>query len=349
PDTISIFISKYTMQGNHIWTNLQFPNRHSNGGHQFPQIANMIFTKHKTLIMSASADFSVLAYVNNSFVCFDSLGNVQWQKTCKRNNNDTFFGSWIANSDNNNDSNYYFVTITATKPFVPSQGPFNSVLLYGKLNHNGDTLWTKQFADTGSVSLDGYVWTEPRQIKKYKNKLYLLAITYYEGCYHPTLVITDSVGNVLSYREYDSNIFTTWKDILNMEVSDNRIMLSGYQVLKIYNPPRMFSWVISTDSLGCMLAGCEAADVRWQTVVSINTVNNQLVDVQLYPNPTNSYINVTASNSNITLCNSIGVQLLYTNTTAPSTTLDLTPYASGIYYVRVTNNNETQTFKVIKE
>ena len=98
--------------------------------------------------------------------------------------------------------------------------------------------------------------------------------------------------------------------------------------------------------------GCKAVSKGPDLI--INILPNSLKEdrknaITLYPNPTTNYVKVTASNSNITLCNSIGVQLLHTNTTAPSTTLDLTPYARGIYYVRVTNNNETQTFKVIKE
>ncbi|MEQ1734434.1 MAG: T9SS type A sorting domain-containing protein, partial [Bacteroidia bacterium] len=334
------------IQGNHIWTRYYYPINHNEGSHDFLTMPNIIVTKDGGVIISAGTNNYVkYGLVRNLFIRFDSIGNIKWQKTYKRNENDTYIeGSWIANGEN--DSTYYFITRTATKPASPwGSNPINSLLLYGKLNYNGDTLWTKQFADSGA--LDGYKETTPLKIRKYKNKLYLLASVYYDSYFHSTLIITDSVGKVLSYREYYPKQLTYYYDLYDVEISESRIVLCGSQK---FSPPLHFdSWVISTDSLGCEVTGCESADIKWQTHVGINTLNKQLVDVLLYPNPTTNYVNVTAINSSITLYNNVGVQLMQTNTIQASTTLDLTPHGSGIYYVQVTNNNETQTFKVIKE
>ena len=73
-------------------------------------------------------------------------------------------------------------------------------------------------------------------------------------------------------------------------------------------------------------------------------------DVIIYPNPASRQVFINVSNNGdakIELMNQLGKSLLTTKTKAPTTRIDISSFASGIYFIKVTCNNFVITQKLI--
>ncbi|MEM9025215.1 MAG: T9SS type A sorting domain-containing protein, partial [Bacteroidota bacterium] len=103
-------------------------------------------------------------------------------------------------------------------------------------------------------------------------------------------------------------------------------------------------------------SGCEAADTVNVSFfpVGINDLTNAR-ELQLYPNPTNGQLTLVATSheghaAEVTITNVNGQQLLVHRVTGLSAdgqiTLDLSGFASGIYFVRLVSNGTTWVNRV---
>ena len=74
-------------------------------------------------------------------------------------------------------------------------------------------------------------------------------------------------------------------------------------------------------------------------------------DVSIYPNPSNSIVTLqtTLLSGTISVCNTNGQQVYYTNFNEPSTRIDIRDFTSGIYFVKITSDNASFTKKLIVE
>jgi hypothetical protein len=71
--------------------------------------------------------------------------------------------------------------------------------------------------------------------------------------------------------------------------------------------------------------------------------------VSTYPNPTSSLVNVVAEGmTHVELYDNEGRRLQNYSTTSEAVRIDLSPYASGIYYFRVHTPHSVSIHKVIK-
>ncbi len=85
---------------------------------------------------------------------------------------------------------------------------------------------------------------------------------------------------------------------------------------------------------------------------SIENEENPLKDVQVYPNPCDSYLNIilkpnVSEKSFIQLFNSSG-QLKFENNTSTELTIDMNNYEKGIYFLRI-DNGKISDIKIIKK
>ena len=81
------------------------------------------------------------------------------------------------------------------------------------------------------------------------------------------------------------------------------------------------------------------------------SLNNALT---VYPNPSSGLFYVkgfleTAILSKVEVKNSIGQNLISVTNFDSNQALNLTNYANGIYFIQITNENKTATFKVLKQ
>jgi Secretion system C-terminal sorting domain len=83
--------------------------------------------------------------------------------------------------------------------------------------------------------------------------------------------------------------------------------------------------------------------------LSTNSFEAKIFSVS--PNPTTSLWKIATSATNIKsikLYNSMGKEMQTINTNQSETTIDATPFTSGIYFAKITTDNTTQTIRVVK-
>jgi len=86
------------------------------------------------------------------------------------------------------------------------------------------------------------------------------------------------------------------------------------------------------------------------TTKTIDNIDEQYSEIQVYPNPTSSYVHVQSFNSNIqniVLMDLTGKILQNVSNPLASQTLDLGDYQSGVYFLRIETNNEIFVRKLI--
>ena len=89
--------------------------------------------------------------------------------------------------------------------------------------------------------------------------------------------------------------------------------------------------------------------------VSTLAVNNfSENDFSVYPNPTKNILNISAKNNantfkNIVVYDVVGKAILTQKANTPSTTIDLSNFAKGVYFVKVSGNGFEKMVKVLRE
>ncbi|WP_445452553.1 T9SS type A sorting domain-containing protein [Flavobacterium sp. 25HG05S-40] len=87
------------------------------------------------------------------------------------------------------------------------------------------------------------------------------------------------------------------------------------------------------------------------TVTELGTNDFDLRNLRLYPNPVTNMLNVEYTNemSEVLVFNILGQKVLSSNANANSIQIDMSQLPSATYLVKVSSENVTKTFKVIKE
>jgi Metallo-peptidase family M12/Secretion system C-terminal sorting domain/CUB domain/Fibronectin type III domain len=95
-------------------------------------------------------------------------------------------------------------------------------------------------------------------------------------------------------------------------------------------------------------------EAGWNATVSciLGLESNSFTNLRYYPNPTNGTVNITAQEgiTGLMVYNVTG-QLLLDKTidSTTQTTADISAFANGVYFFKVTNGTKQSTFRVVKE
>jgi hypothetical protein len=342
PDTASFFLEKYDTLGNKIWLKKYFSKRYS-GGAPYYDVKNMIPLSDGGVLISCYSgvgDPDTNNLSKPAFLKFDKNGNFQWiKKYQNKNYRNSIYNNWVCNGEN--DSVFYFASNCSTV-YTPSSLPYtNSLLYYGKLNANGDTLWTKHYADTGSEY--GFKHTEGRFIKYFNGKLYMLTFEYL-GWPEMGLFVSDTLGKILSYRNLKVlNYHNVVHEAFSLDICNNRIVIGGTWINYGKIPEFLdtsnnlnYSWVIQADTFACWDENCQMADSIW--TLSINkeiTLNqNKLSSLLVYPNPTSGMLQVdNFKEGTLYVYNALGQLIIQQS----KSLIDLSKHANGIYHIRAYN------------
>ncbi|MCW3078517.1 MAG: hypothetical protein JWO32_3126 [Bacteroidetes bacterium] len=104
---------------------------------------------------------------------------------------------------------------------------------------------------------------------------------------------------------------------------------------------------------GADVNGCSNSATVFQNVsvcTDVKSVSNYLSQIEMYPNPTTGMVTVKLnSNAQIIIVNTVGQVIANELMTEGKRDFDITPFANGIYFVKVIANGNQQTFKLIKE
>lgn len=93
--------------------------------------------------------------------------------------------------------------------------------------------------------------------------------------------------------------------------------------------------------------GCQNSDAITITVVPVNDIDQNIAGkISITPNPTNGIININGQNiNNVSIYDNIGKLLISTK----NSSIDLSKYPSGMYFVKIATNENTSTYKVVKQ
>lgn len=111
-------------------------------------------------------------------------------------------------------------------------------------------------------------------------------------------------------------------------------------------------YIQASSSSGSMSQGVQQPFEIFQ-IIGVEELTGEM-NISAFPNPTNSFVQIQldGNNSNLQLhlYDAIGNLIQSTNMNAIQTTLDLSSFANGIYYLRVLNaeNKQVKTIKLIK-
>ena len=218
-------------------------------------------------------------------------------------------------------------------------------LYVAKIDNFGSIIWQKTYNNYQRF------WDlETMPIIK-ADKSFVASGFFFPGnSYTPSTLLTNFApdGSVLWQREYTlgTQEHCYFKDLKTTD--DGGYVLAGYQ----YNVPQT-AWILKTDSLGntCGSPPCVETVVGLPEIVG----NEQAAATfSLSPNPAQGSLMLTwldptaALGSKAVILDITGKQVHTFNVSTPSTLVDVSRLAAGMYFVQVANGQEVQKLVVIK-
>jgi len=91
-------------------------------------------------------------------------------------------------------------------------------------------------------------------------------------------------------------------------------------------------------------------EITVNAYISVSSI--ELVQVSVYPNPTNGILNIEFSDfivQNITIVDITGKVIIEKAVTAQTENIDLSTFANGVYLIRLQTDKEIFTTKIVKE
>lgn len=267
--------------------------------------------------------------------------------------------------------------------------PVHVGLTYETSIAENTTLWVEDIADSGMIQAEGGR-TEMGDGQYHDNSVRWLVFDAYEDMVIHTvdvfangagvreIGISDSDGNVLMSAAFDLvdglNTIT-----LDMEVAEG----TGYGLRSFSDDPQLwrdgtgtemsypyelgelgsitqstaggnnatnyyyffYNWVVQTPSVGC------ASDRVPVTITVVGTTELAVSSLDVYPNPTNGLLQITANQlepgTQWTLLNALGQTMDQGQLTSLLTTLDLSDMLKGQYVLQVQSKNASQAIQLV--
>jgi len=267
--------------------------------------------------------------------------------------------------------------------------PVHVGLTYETSIAENTTLWVEDIADSGMIQAEGGR-AEMGDGQYHNNSVRWLVFDAYEDMVIHTvdvfasgagvreIGISDSDGNVLMSAAFDLvdglNTIT-----LDMEVAEG----TGYGLRSFSDDPQLwrdgtgtemsypyelgelgsitqstaggnnatnyyyffYNWVVQTPSVGC------ASDRVPVTITVVGTTELAVSSLDVYPNPTNGLLQITANQlepgTQWTLLNALGQTMDQGQLTSLLTTLDLSDMLKGQYVLQVQSKNASQAIQLV--
>ncbi len=220
-----------------------------------------------------------------------------------------------------------------------------------KLDDNGNVMWRKR-----------YGYSEPNvsvsRVKECKNGDFILCG---QKQLPPSgqqlvgwLMRTDSLGNLKWWHSYTPT--NPLKDTVAQNYLNDVLQMpdGGFAAVGWAGGSATFStvqqtWLLRVDSNGCYQAGCADA-----VGIIENKLFEEINEITIYPNPANEVLNVEFNNSKnatikLTVLNALG-QIVYLNQSPENKQqIDISTFATGIYFVKIESDAFQKVVKIIKQ
>ena len=201
--------------------------------------------------------------------------------------------------------------------------------------------------DTGS-KYDSNVFTfEPRDAVKgdVARMIFYMVVRYEGGNGEPDLELTENIPSNTDKSQFHGKLSTliAWHNadpVDDWERNRNDIIYNDYQ----HNRNPFIDYPVLVDYLW----GTKTNEIWDESVtLSINKLNQ--LQFTVYPNPVDTgkiFINTKGNESkNIIIYDVVGKQIY--NKTTVNNTIDVSSFRSGIYFIKIVQNNKTGTIKLI--
>lgn len=157
-------------------------------------------------------------------------------------------------------------------------------------------------------------------------------------------VIVEQVDSILASDGYHRQL----------HLSSFAIWIEGIGSASYLLQPAEFLCVSGNPGLQCMINDSLFLypSASSSCIVSVPKQINQLDDIFVYPNPTNSSVYIEHLNFKtgvVKLYNLTGNEVLRANITSNTTQLDISRFPLGIYFYQITNQNKSYSGKLIKD
>jgi hypothetical protein len=148
--------------------------------------------------------------------------------------------------------------------------------------------------------------------------------------------------------------YTNGTGLGNTYVSNSNLVVKegkGGGYFSVTNSPRVFNGRLYYNGSGCTSAMTPVyVLVNWCVGLSTNT--KSLLNLNAYPNPTNGEFTLELNNGlskTIEVADLTGRIIKTIKTASDVTNVNLDGFASGLYYVKVSSNNTSETLKIVKQ
>lgn len=275
---------------------------------------------------------------NTNIISFNGIQGISQLKYCSFDNSYVFNGNTRTSKYGNNAMLRLQITkLNTTSLNVIWSKTYGSAAITNNcngfvINNNGSIVTCGRYADSTSLPL-----------MNYDTKAVLLKV--------------NALGDSLWMRQYNNyqtppnplNYFETFFGI--EKTYDGGYIACG----GVMNQPQAKAWIVKTDSLGCVSAGCGSI-INGTLTTGIEAVSQSGVEggISIYPNPANDVLTVELNNSTepqeIKIYNALGQLVLKDSVFLRTTTLNIATLAKGIYILQLINKNKVASVsKLIKE
>ncbi len=369
PGTSDMFLAKFDPSGNMLWAR-------SAGGNSWDFAESMTCSLTGDIyvagnFMSTNLFVGTHTVVNSSpgkeeifLAKYDMSGNVLWVKNMPGDSAD--FGAHVTTdplgniylaSNFSGDSLNFGGNVTAYNTSAPSS-IYHHDIAFTKFDANGNALWVRTASgsdneETKSIAADpdGNVYVAGY----FKGDSMVVGSTtlYPVGGYDIFIIKYDTAGNMQwaisaggSGSEQWPHIAThggmLWSTGGKMQAGMGSLYVSGY-----FDSPSITFGSDQATSSGSN--NMFVAKLGTSPTTAVQSIDNNMA-VSVYPNPgSGKFLVQTAGASNVAVYNAIGTKILEKNVNKYSgpLELDLSGYAGGIYFVKVSSGAESVTRKVI--
>jgi hypothetical protein len=261
----------------------------------------------------------------NYVVKTDSLGEIEWTRLYNSDSNGRCYVAQLS------DSNYIVSSIYGK--FIDNEVGFQAYLR--KIDTSGSQIWLKYYGDVGPERFYSRVIESNKKITAVGENIDLTSNTLFSW-----MLQTDINGNQIWDRKYYFNNPSEYQYLEDVTNSHNNdFLMCGYITIPTT------SWVIKTDSMGCIISGC---------AVGIREVEEEL-SYYVYPNPATNILNINIRNDNnyplqIKLMDITGKELFNELSHATGDThlqKDISYLTSGLYILLIQSPQKSYMQKVI--
>ena len=354
---LDAFVLKLDLDGNFIWAK-SFGSLSSDKGYSvLTDVSGNVYVEGE---FKLTADFDpgngIFNLTSNGLtdvfiLKLNSTGDFQWAKSFGGTSYDRGFDMALDNAGNIYSTGYFkndvdFDPDTTSDFILLSEGDYD--IFVQKLDTNGNFVWAKSF---GSTDYD----------KGYSIDTDILGNVYTTGYFKNTVEFEPSITTSSLTSNGDNDIFIlkmdtdgnyNWAVSVGGTTADVPNCITVDDSYKIYTVGYFGDTVDFDPTAGQNLITYHG--LRDAFVLKLESDNGssikdfEAVSIKLYPNPTSNKLRVVGDDiQTITLSNVYGKTIQQFSSVDSQTTIDLTGYSKGIYFVSIATGKRLITKKII--